>query len=60
MFVVLKPGFIFVRTVFVQNGKWSPFLKLIPRPRQMPEDVTNISEAAEQTFASARSFGVIS
>ena len=37
-------GFIFVRTIFVQNGKWSPSLELTPTPRQMPRDVTNISE----------------
>ena len=24
------PGFIFVHTIFVQNGKWSPFLELTP------------------------------
>ena len=34
----------FVRTIFVQNRKWSPFLELTPTLRQMPRDVTNISE----------------
>ena len=35
----------FVRTVFVQNGKWSPHLELTPTLlRQMPRDVTNIAE----------------
>ena len=29
---------------FVQKVKCSPFLKLIPTPRQMPRDVMNISE----------------
>ena len=29
---------------FVQKGKCSPFLELTPTPRQMPRDVTNISE----------------
>ena len=37
-------GFIFVRTVFVQNWKCSPFLKLTPKHWQMPRDVTNISK----------------
>ena len=46
---VLKPtqgkaGFIFVHTIFIRKGKWSPFLKLTPIPGQMPRDVTNISE----------------
>ena len=40
----IRSGFIFVRTVFDQKGKCSPFLKLTPTPRQMPRDVTNISE----------------
>ena len=35
-------GFIFVRTIFVQNGNCSPFLELTPTPRQMPRDVTDI------------------
>ena len=34
----------FARTIFVQNGKCSPFLQLTPTPWQMPRDVTNISE----------------
>ena len=33
-----------VAPIFVQNGNCSPFLKLTPTPRQMPRDVTNISE----------------
>ena len=37
------PGF-FCAHIFDQNGKWSPFLELTPTPRQMPLDVTNISE----------------
>ena len=41
---VHKAGFILVLTIFVQNGKCSPFLKLTHTPRQMPRDVTNISE----------------
>ena len=41
---VPNSGFIFVRTIFVQNGNCSPFLKLTPTLRQMPRDVTNISE----------------
>ena len=39
-----RPGFIFVRTILVQSGKCSPFLELTPTLRQMPRDVTNISE----------------
>ena len=39
-----NPGFIFVRTIFVQNGNCSPFLELTPTPRQMPRDVMNIFE----------------
>ena len=30
--------------IFVQNGKCSTFLKITPTLRQMPRDVTNISE----------------
>ena len=41
---ITTPGFIFVRTIFDQKGNCSPFLKLTPTPRQMPRDVTNISE----------------
>ena len=40
----LKTGFIFVRTIFVQNSICSPFLELTPTLQQMPRDVTNISE----------------
>ena len=40
----IRPGFIFVRTLFVQKGKCSPFLKLTPSLRQMPQDITNIHE----------------
>ena len=32
---ISRPGF-FVRTIFVQNGKWSLFLEPTPTPRQMP------------------------
>ena len=28
--VSLVQAFFFVRTIFVQNGKWSPFLELTP------------------------------
>ena len=31
---MVRPGFIFVRTVFVQKGKCSPFLEFIPTLRQ--------------------------
>ena len=41
---VYTTDFILVRIIFVQKGKCSPFLKLTPTPRQMPRDVTNISE----------------
>ena len=52
-----KPGFIFVRAFLVQNGgNVHLFSSSLPRFDKMPRDVTNISE----TFASARSFGVIS
>ena len=29
-YITLTAGFIFVRTIFVQNGKCSPFLELTP------------------------------
>ena len=45
---------------FCPKWKLFTFLEFTPTPRQMPRDVTNISWAAEQTFASSRSFGVIS
>ena len=34
----------FCHIIFVQNGKCLPFLELTPTLRQMPRDVTNISE----------------
>ena len=53
-------GFIFVRTIFVQNGKWSPFLELTPTHFDKCHETSRIFPRTEQTFASARSFGVIS
>ena len=40
----IRTGFIFVRTIFFQKGKCSPFLELTPTLWQMPRDVTNISK----------------
>ena len=57
--VFTTTGFIFVRTIFVQNGKCSPISSSLPRFDKCHE-TSRIFPWTEQTFASARSFGVIS